>query len=216
LGGMQVDGIGAADYALLGTNYVRLSWFDPQQALLSSREWMAVADQVGFDPLLLPVFNANYELMAKGSGYTLYRQRPGESLLGTFIEMYHPDLTDSPCNYESGRIVFLGDTIPERTAVAEELVVMTLLWQGGEPQPVKKFVHLTDGNNNIVTQWDGLGVAWEGWRQRQFLIQVQRLAVPADIPAGEYELWDGLYDSETLERWCGTRTLGSITVTNGE
>jgi hypothetical protein len=217
LGGMQVDEIEAADYALLGTNDVRLSWFDPQQALLESNGWIALADPGALDPLLLPLFNTNFEMIAQGSDYTLYRERPDEWLLKTVVEMYRPDLSDSPCNYEDGRIVVLGTVRPApEVAAADELIIVNLFLQDGEPQPVKMFVHLMDSNDAIVAQWDGLGVAWEGWRDNQLLLQVQRLAIPADTPADEYELRHGLYDPETLQRWCGVGTLGSVRVTNGE
>jgi hypothetical protein len=78
-------------------------------------------------------------------------------------------------------------------------LVLTAWRQAASPQPVKIFVHLLQPDGTIAGQYDGLGIAWEGWRTGDVLIQLHRL--PADLPPGEYALTAGLYDPQTLERW---------------
>ena len=78
--------------------------------------------------------------------------------------------------------------------------VLTVWSQFGEPQPLKMFVHVLDDGGQIVSQWDGLSVAWEGWRMGDLLFQVSGLST-ADLPSGQYRVVAGLYDPESLQRW---------------
>ena len=83
-----------------------------------------------------------------------------------------------------------------------DVLTLTTTWQQqAEPAPVKMFVHLLDETGDLVTQWDGLGLAWEGWRQEDVVRQHHSLTLPVDLPAGTYRLVAGLYDSQTQERW---------------
>ena len=66
---------------------------------------------------------------------------------------------------------------------------------------MKIFVHNVGPDGQIAAQWDGLGVAWEGWRKGDYLIQIHSFTLPSDAPAGTYETRIGLYDPETLLRW---------------
>jgi hypothetical protein len=60
---------------------------------------------------------------------------------------------------------------------------------------------MTDVEEKIVAQWDGLGAAWEGWREGDLLVQAHEIPVPQNISEGSYQLWTGLYDPETGTRW---------------
>jgi hypothetical protein len=71
--------------------------------------------------------------------------------------------------------------------------------QESDPLPVKIFVHWLQSPELIAAQFDGLGVAWEGWRPGDVLLQLHPL--PADLAPGEYSLVTGLYDPRTLTRW---------------
>lgn len=84
---------------------------------------------------------------------------------------------------------------------------LTLYWQATAPMPhdYTVFVHLrpTDGSGNL-TQADHrpLGVIYPTslWPVGETIRETSELPLPDQIPAGEYELWVGLYQLETGER----------------
>ena len=91
---------------------------------------------------------------------------------------------------------------------AAESLRLTLHWQARGPVDFDYaiFAHLLDAQGNRVAQldWqpqDALGKLpmrlWEpGWP----VVDTQELPLPADLPAGEYTLWVGLYDWQTGAR----------------
>lgn len=79
------------------------------------------------------------------------------------------------------------------------------------------FVHLLDGDGNIVAQHDsvpgGGGLPTLGWLPGEYLIDRHVLALPADLPPGEYRLAAGLYRPVTWQRPADPIPLGTpITV----
>ena len=79
---------------------------------------------------------------------------------------------------------------------------LTTRWRNDSgPMNLKIFVHLLDGSGQIVAQWDGLGVAWEGWRAGDTLWQQHTIELPATLPSGQYQLRAGLYQPQTGSRW---------------
>ena len=90
----------------------------------------------------------------------------------------------------------------ETTAVPGPSLTLITRWQKQPPpQPVKIFIHLTGPGGEIVSQWDGLGAAWEGWQSNAKLLQLAPLPLPPVLPPGDYQSWAGLYHPETGERW---------------
>ncbi len=104
----------------------------------------------------------------------------------------------------------------------EELVLVTVWEQEARPQPVKLFIHLITPDGQIISQWDGLGAAWEGWRTGTTLHQLHHLTIPSDALTGTYQIWAGIYHPDTLQRWTtqadpnGRVLLGQITIANNE
>ena len=96
------------------------------------------------------------------------------------------------------------------------------------------FVHLLDGSPEgaeapLKTQHDGIPCdatepTWR-WQLGEYILDEHTLAVPPKLPAGEYLLGVGLYDSNTLERLAPTgkdlqirwneAIVRTVTVTNG-
>jgi hypothetical protein len=66
------------------------------------------------------------------------------------------------------------------------------------------FVHVRDSRGEIVAQSDGtpLGGAWPTnlWPTDYRLSDARTIALPSDLPQGEYEVVAGLYDPVTGER----------------
>ena len=70
------------------------------------------------------------------------------------------------------------------------------------------FVHLLAPDGRVATQWDGLDVLTEGWREGDVILQVTSLELPPGIacraPAeflpGQPWLQTGVYNPATMER----------------
>jgi hypothetical protein len=195
LGGMQIDEIAPADYALLRTNAVTLRWFDPAQSLVIPQtppRWLALAA----DAAVFPTFQAvidSWEQMVETPAYALYHiplLPPGTAVpLATFT-------------HQTGTIVLMDVAWEQDTSVAGDTIALRTDWlKQAPPQPVKIFMHLTDASGNIVAQWDGLGAAWEGWRADDALLQRHTLTIPETAFPGTYQIWAGLYHPGTGERW---------------
>jgi hypothetical protein len=69
------------------------------------------------------------------------------------------------------------------------------------PVPLKIYIHLLDASGQIVAQWDGLDIAWEGWHSGDVLWQRHEIPLPTDLSPGQYELRTGLYDPAAGDRW---------------
>jgi len=198
LSGVQLDELEAADFALLETNAVTPHWLDTTQSWLSPEGdniWLALGSEQTIHPALAD--GLNLEAAVSGSDYTLYR-------VGAAVER-PPD--DPPLaiflGQEGGQIDLLRYTISSDSGAdgdAGKTILLLTAWrQSAAPLPVKIFVHLLRPDGSIASQYDGLGVAWEGWRSGDVLWQLHSL--PADLPSGEYTLTAGLYDPQTLKRW---------------
>jgi hypothetical protein len=85
-----------------------------------------------------------------------------------------------------------------------ETLALTLVWRshaGNLPTSYKVFVHLVDDAGEIVSQSDSEPVGGfrptTSWREGEVLSDSHSLSIPAEIGAGEYTLWAGIYDPET-------------------
>ena len=86
-------------------------------------------------------------------------------------------------------------------------LAVTLYWQALTAMPLDYtiFVHLVGPDGQTVAQHDGQP-AWEvplpttTWQPGEILQDKHLLALPPDLPAGEYHLEIGVYFWQTLER----------------
>jgi hypothetical protein len=83
---------------------------------------------------------------------------------------------------------------------------LTLAWEAlGSPEAsYHVFVHLGEPGGRVWTQSDAAPAGWSrpttGWITGEFITDMHALALPADLPAGEYDVWVGLYDPATGQR----------------
>lgn len=97
----------------------------------------------------------------------------------------------------------LADYGPPRPG---DTLVLQVDWQALQPQSedFKVFVHLVDGQGNVLAQVDAPPQAGEaptsGWIPGQVVADTYRLTLPVDAPPGPHRLYLGLYRGETLER----------------
>jgi hypothetical protein len=195
LGGLQLDGLAAADYARLGSNDVTPHWFDPAQSLLippGENRWLALRRDatvaVNWAPLL-----DSWAAEVVTDGYTLYRLPAEDAATGA---------PEERLNNGTGEVALTSATWqPGKVTAADDVTLETAWRKEAPPQPVKIFIHLTNAEGQIVSQWDGLGVAWEGWRAGDGLRHVHHLAVAEETQPGTYGFWAGLYHPESGRRW---------------
>ncbi len=92
-----------------------------------------------------------------------------------------------------------GVTVPERTFHPDEIVPITLFWRAtSRPSGrYKLFVHLLDGDGQLVAQYDGEPVEGfrptDGWQPGESIVDRCGVALPSTLPAGDYRLRIGLY-----------------------
>ena len=100
----------------------------------------------------------------------------------------------------------LGFDLSRASLSAGETTTLALFWRAEETvaRRLKRFVHLVNGDGNIVAQWEGWPVdgtyPTDLWLSQHNIADELTLSVPASAPPGEYHLVVGLRDPDTLER----------------
>lgn len=209
LGGLQVDQIPAADFAKLGTNDVELHWFDSATGLLIPGDdrpvWMATGETA-----IHPALATFIEVLPSGQETA----EPASGLNPVGFDLPDHEGNPTELTLSNGRITFAGELLNEIKGSTWRGI--TTWKQMGEQQPTKIFIHILDGDGNIVAQWDGLAAEWEGWRSGDTLLQLHEISL-LDVPPGTYRIVGGLYNPETLQRWQTTEgqdiiELGTVSV----
>jgi hypothetical protein len=81
-----------------------------------------------------------------------------------------------------------------------DTILVQLAWSADTPtdRPYKVFLHLLDSNGTPVAQRDGEPVGGSrpttGWEPGEVIVDRYGLAIPSELPPGEYLLRMGLYD----------------------
>lgn len=103
------------------------------------------------------------------------------------------------------QISLIGYHLAQPLSPGQELK-LTLFWQVRAPIEVDftVFVQLVDANNNIVAQHDSKPqagfYATPYWQPGELVIDVHTVALPAELPPGDYDLLVGLYEAESGQR----------------
>jgi 4-amino-4-deoxy-L-arabinose transferase-like glycosyltransferase len=104
-----------------------------------------------------------------------------------------------PLDY--GRLALLGYSYGDEARAGEAWQVTTY-WRvlQADAAPLAVFVHVLDDANAVRASWDGFHVAPAGLREGDLVIHVHAIALPDDLPAGEWRVELGVYSPVTLER----------------
>jgi hypothetical protein len=117
------------------------------------------------------------------------------------------DRPPQPLNLRVGDDIQLqGYAIDKTSARPGDNLLLTLWWQAlaapGDERSV--LVQLLDGNGAVAAQADGPpargGRPTSQWQTGETVIDSRQVALPADLPAGEYTLVFGMYHWPSLER----------------
>ncbi len=96
------------------------------------------------------------------------------------------------------QIALLGYNVSHETAAAGDTVTVTLFWQAQQPLAIdyQAFVHVLDARGGLVAQADKLNPGdfpTRRWPLDKYVPDVYRLALPGDLPPGEYAVAAGLW-----------------------
>ncbi|MFQ5613688.1 MAG: ArnT family glycosyltransferase [Anaerolineae bacterium] len=103
-------------------------------------------------------------------------------------------------------ITLLGLDLSTRTLAPGQALNATLFWRAGAEIPASytAFVHLIGPDGRLHGQVDqvpgGGAYPTSGWLPGEVIADAYAIAVPADAPAGDYQLEIGLYDPATGQR----------------
>jgi hypothetical protein len=103
-------------------------------------------------------------------------------------------------NFDNKVILLGADLAPDPVAPGEILQV-TLYWQATSDMdiPYTVFVHLLDADGEVVAGNDSQPVSGTrpttGWVPGEYVADRHDVAIPADLPPGEYVVEVGIYDA---------------------
>lgn len=129
-----------------------------------------------------------------GAGlYVIAGQEPGSLSAGATLA--------GPGTFENG-MRLLAARLPEQAGPGDVLVATTYwTYVGGGTHPAETaFTHLVDGTGQRWAQDDGFALSRAEWRPGETLLQWYRIALPADLPPGEYWLYTGMYSVADMSR----------------
>jgi hypothetical protein len=135
-----------------------------------------------------------------------------------------PGTPDLPLGVRFGETIELdGADLPAQANVHDPLTY-TLYWRSrtGVDFDYTVFAHLLDAQGNKVAQldWqphDAAGpLPMSAWIPDRPVVDTQTLALPPDLPPGEYTLQIGVYDWRTGARLAPTGDAGTASLVGGE
>ena len=200
----------AADYA------VRLEWLAADGSAAHSLEtepvngyptsqWQAGDQWRGQQRLRLPadLQDGKYTLSVSVPGAGPGAQALGSVRVSAPVRSFEPPPVETPNGARLGEAAVLEgyNLLSEPGSLAIELV-----WRAvGSPEAsLSVFVHLEGEAGRVWAQSDGLPANWSrpttGWVAGEYIRDAHRLALPSDLPPGQYSLWAGLYDPLTGQR----------------
>jgi hypothetical protein len=160
----------------------------------------------------------NYELLVS---VTTANQTVGEVGLGAIAVSGRPRQFTAPPVAQpitatfGTQVQLLGvDAINPLSLPPGATLPLTLTWQvhATAPTPLIRFVHLLNDAGQVVAQQDAPPCNGEcpatSWLENEILLDPARLALPANLPTGDYQLAVGWYEEATQQRLAGVDATG--------
>ncbi len=207
---------------ILQREEIKPHWFDSNRALIlppadGVRRYL-LADFANPDPTLFTRWMSRASVVLEGESpntkelsYQVYQAEGGpwvEQELAD-IAARSPAFADLETRQAVRMPAHFGETVAllgykvagDRLAPGEEMHFV-IYWrvQGPVYEPLSSFVHLLDGQNNIVGQYDGFDVPTRHWEPGAVIAQVYRIPVGQGVQPGAHWLQAGLYNPQTMER----------------
>ncbi len=140
---------------------------------------------------------------------TTVRDPSGRFPLLTTLEVRRSSLPSIPTSRLAtfdGGIALVGASIVPGSAASGQQLGVTIEWLDLQPQPFDYtvFIHVRDGANHTVAQIDRQPTAGSmpttAWHPGDLVWDRYSLALPPNVPSGEYRIVAGLYRLETMQR----------------
>ena len=148
---------------------------------------------------------------------SLERWQDGGKLDGTLLGLLriedHPrmpvaDRVQHPSDARVGELQLLGYSAnqqPRRGQVTDFITHWRVIERPARDGVI--FLHLTSAQGRLISQddnppiVDGLVRSTVTYRSGEGINQLHRLEIPRDLPAGQYSLYAGVYDRQSIARW---------------
>jgi len=208
------------EFTLGAEPYQRFETFNGRECFLvpgAALEPTDVAVIVSQDSSTVPALRAAYpdarligSISPNGAPYAVVYQVPAGATA-------HIALSQPREVVYAGSLYLLGDSLPGAPIRAGSVLTLQLAWRLALPTAADwtRFVHLigparADGST-IYAQRDSAPCdnsvrTWQ-WRGEE-MVETVRVDVPADVPAGSYQVFTGWYDSGTQQRLPATDLAG--------
>ena len=222
LSGLGATDIDAADYARLGTNDVRVLWFDARRAMVWPAEKTAwfVSKETPLDVKRLSL-EVTYTTSTRDGRPLQVLERGAGGMDLSFIERL---AAASPAWHLAAGQFAPGDpalsgtrlSLPLRVGPLDLLayeyqqealapggeLVLSTYWRVREAaaEPLKLFVHLLDAGGAYSGGEDRLDVWYDNWQAGDMVVQVHKVGVEAEARPGEYQVELGGYVPRTMQR----------------
>jgi hypothetical protein len=89
-----------------------------------------------------------------------------------------------------------------RVSAGAQMDLLTI-WRVIQPGPLaaRMFVHVLRPDGTVVAGVDSFGAPANRWIERDIVVQLHRLSLPADLPASQYPIELGWYLADSGTRW---------------
>ncbi|MGF1505557.1 MAG: hypothetical protein ACFB51_10610, partial [Anaerolineae bacterium] len=152
------------------------------------------------NPLVTPT---NTLQSLRGEAALAYAQPFGIGHLALYTDTLHTDQIEEYA-FANG-ISVLAPSV-DTSAQPGDVLGLRLQWQTDDPVDARlvRFLHLMTPDGRLAAQVDREPVMGTSptysWVPGEVVTDPAALLLPVDLPVGEYELWIGLYDRDTLQR----------------
>jgi len=237
LSGLVPAEIRPEDYARLGTNDVRVLWYDVERALAfpagEERRYAFVADGVEVHPMLAGLWSpaASTPLQSREGrplalftdplrgldGY-LARVAPDAPAWSLAANQFVPGDPEArgerlalPVQF-GDPLLLLGYEMDRASLRPGERLAVVTYWQVRDrpAADVRLFVHLLGADGSFLGGEDRLDVWYEAWAPGDRFAQVQELVLDPGTPAGAVQVEIGWYDPQTMQRLAVVRDGAAI------
>ena len=226
LSGLALSDVREGDYARLGTNDVRVLWFDARRALVRPENeavpaHLYLAEGTPLHPALAelgPEEEGSCEPSTTRAGQPLCiwtaPPHPAWSARARALAAEAPAWHLGAARFTPGDPEDHGQRLAYPVQFGETLELLAYERLPGEPltwltywrvrapadAPLKLFFHLLDAEGTYAVGEDRLDVWYDNWAAGDILVQVHEVTLPADLTPGRYQVELGVYDPETMQR----------------
>jgi hypothetical protein len=168
---------------------------------MAERVWLASGQPAAVDA------NRGIERWLLARGAKLLDEQFDEGARLLLVERTPPSLIERAANLVfADQVHLLRYAYPGKSVTSGQAIHLVLTWQAATSPDFdySVFVHLLDGNGQIVQQRDGSPVGgmhpMSTWREGELVTDRYGFLLSDDLPAGEYRIVVGVYRWDTLER----------------